>query len=162
MVQPTPDTLTEMATHPPRPPTAFPLDNYSVSVRVGLVSIITYICLFHGMTAFGLVGPDEPRYAAIARDMATGDDWVTPRLHGQPWLEKPILYYWGAAVGYRLFDDSELAARLPSALSALAALLALAWLTRRFYGNLSALLFGLLFPSSIARLAPPPVLTWLT
>ena len=152
MVQPTPDTLTEMATHPPRPPTAFHLANYSVSVRVGLVSIITYICLFHGMTAFGLVGPDEPRYAAIARDMATGDDWVTPRLHGQPWLEKPILYYWGAAVGYRLFDDSELAARLPSALSALAALLALAWLTRRFYGNLSALLFGLLFPSSIAIL----------
>ena len=141
-----------MATHPPRPPTAFHLANYSVSVRVGLVSIITYICLFHGMTAFGLVGPDEPRYAAIARDMATGDDWVTPRLHGQPWLEKPILYYWGAAVGYRLFDDSELAARLPSALSALAALLALAWLTRRFYGNLSALLFGLLFPSSIAIL----------
>ena len=71
-----------------------------------------YVCLFNGLTAFGLAGPDEPRYASVARDMAAGGDWVTPRLHGQPWLEKPILYYWVAALGYRVFGDGELAAEL--------------------------------------------------
>ena len=134
-------------------PVASPLlDDSGVRLKLGLVLVVTYVCLFHGLTAFGLVGPDEPRYAAIARDMAAGHDWITPRLHGTPWLEKPILYYWSAAVGYRLFGNSELAARLPSALSALATMPALGWLTRRFYGNLSALLFGLLFPSSVAVL----------
>ena len=118
-----------------------------------LVLVITYFCFFHGLTAFGLVGPDEPRYAAIARDMAITSDWITPRLHGEPWLEKPILYYWSAAIGYRLLGDSELAARLPSAVGALTTLLALGWLTRRFYGSHTALLFGLVFPSSIAGLA---------
>jgi len=117
-----------------------------------LILLVIYACFFNGLTAFGLVGPDEPRYASIARDMAAGDDWVTPRLHGDPWLEKPILYYWVAAIGYRMFGDGELAARLPSTLGALTTLFALSWVGWRFYGLTTAVLFALIFPSSIAVL----------
>ncbi len=53
--------------------------------------------------AIGLVGPDEPRYVGIARDMSQTHDWITPRLYGQPWFEKPVLYYWAAAVGFLLW-----------------------------------------------------------
>ena len=42
----------------------------------------------------GFLGPDEPRYASIGRDMAHSGDWITPRLNGQPWFEKPPLTYW--------------------------------------------------------------------
>jgi len=118
-----------------------------------LILVVVYVCFFNGLTAFGLVGPDEPRYASIARDMATGGDWVTPRLHGEPWLEKPILYYWVAAAGYRLFGDGELAARLPSVLGALTTILALGWVGWRVYGPTTAALFALVFPSSVAALA---------
>ena len=121
--------------------------------RVALTLVVVYVCFFNGLTAFGLVGPDEPRYANIAREMAAGDDWVTPRLHGEPWLEKPILYYWVAAVGYRLFGDGELAARLPSLLGALASMLAIGWAGWRFYGPTTAALFVLVFPSSVGVLA---------
>jgi len=124
----------------------------SRSAHLVVAALVTSVCLFHGLTSFGLVGPDEPRYAAVARDMAEGNDWVTPRLHGEPWLEKPILYYWVAAVGYRLFGDTEVAARLPSVAGAATTMLALSWLTRRFYGAPTAGLFLLLFPSSIAIL----------
>ena len=58
---------------------------------VPLVLIVLYVCLFSGLGAIGLVGPDEPRYAAIARAMAETHDWVTPRLWGTPWFEKPVL-----------------------------------------------------------------------
>ncbi len=51
--------------------------------------------------------------------MAETGDWVTPRLYGQPWFEKPILYYWAAAIGFRLHLTAEWAARLPSAVAAL-------------------------------------------
>ena len=121
--------------------------------RLALVLLVAYVCFFNGLTAFGLVGPDEPRYASIARDMATSGDWVTARLHGEPWLEKPILYYWVAALGYRVFSDGELAARLPSVLGAMATLLALGWVSWRFYGSTTATLFALMFPSSVAMLA---------
>ena len=120
--------------------------------QFALVLLVVYVCFFDGLTAFGLVGPDEPRYASIARDMAAGGDWVTPRLHGEPWFEKPILYYWVAALGYRVFGDGELAARLPSVLGALTTMLALGWIAWRFYGPTTAALFALVFPSSIAVL----------
>jgi 4-amino-4-deoxy-L-arabinose transferase-like glycosyltransferase len=93
------------------------------------------ICLFSHLGALGLVGPDEPRYAWIARAMAQTGDWVTPRLYGSPWFEKPILYYWAAALGFALRLPAEWAARLPSAIAALAAALAIAWLGKKHYGS---------------------------
>jgi len=62
--------------------------------------LIVLVCLFGHLGAIGLVGPDEPRYAWIARAMASSGDWVTPRLYRQPWFEKPVLYYWAAALGF--------------------------------------------------------------
>ena len=67
--------------------------------------------------------------------MAQTGDWVTPRLYGQPWFEKPILYYWLAATGFTLHLPAEWAARLPSALAALFVLAAIAWLARLVYGR---------------------------
>jgi 4-amino-4-deoxy-L-arabinose transferase-like glycosyltransferase len=93
------------------------------------------ICLFGQLGAIGLTGPDEPRYVWIARAMARTGDWVTPRLYGDPWFEKPILYYWAAAIGFRLNFSAEWAARLPSAFAALVAAIAIAWLARQIYGR---------------------------
>ena len=118
-----------------------------------LACAVLYFCLFDGVTSFGLVGPDEPRYAAIARDMAASGDWVTPRLNGEPWFEKPILYYWVAATGYRLLGDGELAARLPSGLGGLVTALALAWLAARTYEPATAAIVLLLYPTTIAAIA---------
>jgi 4-amino-4-deoxy-L-arabinose transferase-like glycosyltransferase len=100
-----------------------------------LAGIAVLVCLFGQLGAMGLTGPDEPRYVWIARVMAQTGDWVTPRLYGQPWFEKPILYYWLAAIGFRLHFSAEWAARLPSAFAALALLAAIAWLARRLYGQ---------------------------
>ncbi|MCI0356545.1 MAG: glycosyltransferase family 39 protein, partial [Acidobacteria bacterium] len=87
---------------------------------------------FFGLSSFGLVGPDEPRYAQVAREMLERDDWVTPTLYGQVWLEKPVLYYWGAQLWYRIFGVSDWAARLPSAVLATALVAAVFFFVRRF------------------------------
>lgn len=117
-----------------------------------LAAVVFYVCILESAGVLGMVGPDEPRYAAIAREMAHTGDWVTPRLHGQPWFEKPVLYYWAAAVSFKMFGVTEAAARLPSALSALIALLAMVFVARRWYGDSSALAFLLIFPSSVAAI----------
>jgi 4-amino-4-deoxy-L-arabinose transferase-like glycosyltransferase len=68
------------------------------------------------MQIIGLLGADEPRYAQVAREMLARHDWVTPTLWGQPWLEKPPLYYWGAMAAYQATGAvTDWAARLPSA-----------------------------------------------
>ena len=46
--------------------------------------------------------------------MARSGDWITPRLWGQPWFEKPALLYWMTAAGFRLGLGEEPAARFPA------------------------------------------------
>jgi 4-amino-4-deoxy-L-arabinose transferase-like glycosyltransferase len=119
---------------------------------IPLVLLLLYVCLFSGLGALGLVGPDEPRYAAIARAMAETHDWITPRLWGTPWFEKPVLYYWTAGIAMRLFGVSEFAARLPSALAALLAVVAVAWTALRSYGLGAAWYSLLMLPTSVAMI----------
>ena len=66
---------------------------------------------FYGLGAAPLLGPDEPRYAQVAREMGERGDWVTPTLGGHTWFEKPALLYWLMMAGYRVFGVSEFAAR---------------------------------------------------
>jgi 4-amino-4-deoxy-L-arabinose transferase-like glycosyltransferase len=119
---------------------------------VPFILVLLYVCLFSGLGALGLVGPDEPRYAAIARAMAETHDWITPRLWGSPWFEKPVLYYWTAGVAMRIFGVSEFAARLPSALAALLAVVAIKWTALRSYGVGTAWYSLLMLPTSVAMI----------
>jgi 4-amino-4-deoxy-L-arabinose transferase-like glycosyltransferase len=127
----------------------------SPAARIGWAILIVatlYVCYFSHLGAIGFVGPDEPRYAWIARDMAETGDWVTPRLYGKPWFEKPPLFYWGAALSFKLFGVSEAAARLPSAISALLATLALALLALRLYGAETARWLLLFLPTTVGMI----------
>jgi 4-amino-4-deoxy-L-arabinose transferase-like glycosyltransferase len=127
--------------------------NLAASIGWAILILATiYVCYLSHLGAIGLVGPDEPRYAWIARDMAETGNWITPRLYGRPWFEKPPLYYWGAALSFKLFGVSEAAARLPSAISALLATLALAWLALRLYGRETARWLLLLLPTTVGMI----------
>jgi len=59
-----------------------------------------------------LLDPDEGRYAEISREMLVTGDWVTPRLNGIKYFEKPPLQYWATAVAYKVFGLNEFSARL--------------------------------------------------
>lgn len=97
--------------------------------------LLAGFCAFlflYGLGQFGLIGADEPRYAQVAREMLQRHDWITPVLGGQPWLEKPPLYYWQAMLAYRIFGVSDWAARLPGALDASFLVLGVYFFLRRF------------------------------
>jgi len=66
--------------------------------------------------------------AQIARNMLSSGDWVTVRLDGVPYLEKPPLLYWAIAICYEVFGVHDWVARIPVALSAIG----LCWLTAAF------------------------------
>ena len=87
---------------------------------------------FYGAGQFGLIGADEPRYAQVAREMLERRDWITPTLGGQPWLEKPPLYYWQAMLAYSILGVTDAAARIPSAIDAALLVIAVYLFFRRF------------------------------
>ena len=135
-----------------------------------------------GGDRLGLVGADEPRYAQIAREMLALHDkacdaahtnlipnsfrpadiaaayhcllagTVTPVLYGQPWLEKPALYYWRAMGFFREFGVSDWSARLPSTSGALALIILIYLHMKRFRpgGQLDA---ALITASTLAIIA---------
>ncbi len=93
-----------------------------VYILAGLIAV-GGIAFFLGLGRLALTGPDEPRYAEVAREMFVTGDYISPRLAGCLWFEKPVLLYWMTASAYQLFGVNEFAARFPSALAALAALI---------------------------------------
>ena len=59
-----------------------------------------------------MLDPDEGRYAEIPREMVTTGNWVTPRLDGLKYFEKPALQYWATAALYSVVGLSNWSSRL--------------------------------------------------
>jgi 4-amino-4-deoxy-L-arabinose transferase-like glycosyltransferase len=93
---------------------------------------------FYGLGHFPLLGPDEPRYAQVAREMFLRRDFVTPTLGGHVWFEKPALLYWMMMASYKLFGVSEWAARFPAALSGVLTVTAVFFIGRKAEQTYSA------------------------
>lgn len=93
-------------------------------------TVVIVLVYFFGLT-IPLVGPDEPRYAQVAREMFERGDWVTPTLGGHHWFEKPALLYWLQITSYNIFGVTEFAARFGSALFGLGTTASLWILGRR-------------------------------
>jgi 4-amino-4-deoxy-L-arabinose transferase-like glycosyltransferase len=100
--------------------------------RAWLVLLVVVCAVyFYGLGAVPLLGPDEPRYAEVAREMYARGDWVTPTLGGHVWFEKPALLYWLMMAAYRLFGVTEFAARAGSALAGVLTVLITGRIARR-------------------------------
>ncbi len=86
--------------------------------KAALALIIGFIVLYIAtLSSRGLMMPDETRYAELAREMLTDNDWVVPHLDGFRYFEKPVMFYWATAASMKLFGQNAFALRLPSALS---------------------------------------------
>ena len=84
---------------------------------VAAVVLFALALFLIGLGRAGLSEPDEPYYAVPALEMVGAGSWGMPLLHGRPWFDKPILFYWVVGSAFRLFGASEWAARIGSALA---------------------------------------------
>lgn len=112
--------------------------------------LVAFALCFVVVYLFGLdlpfLGPDEPRYSQVAREMFDRGDWVTPTLGGFDWFEKPALLYWLQITFFNIFGANEFAARLGSALFGIGTTVALFLLARNLVRK-----FGLseIFPAVV-------------
>jgi len=106
-------------------------------------------------------------HGQLTRTMLTSGDWVTARLDGVKYLEKPPLMYWAIVVSYKIFGVHDWAARIPIALAALS----LAWVTAAFgiwaFGRRAGLYAGVIIATCVGlflftRVLIPDVIVTLT
>ena len=122
------------------------------------LALIVVLIYFFGLT-IPLLGPDEPRYSQVAREMFERGDWITPTLGGFHWFEKPVFLYWLQIGSYNLLGVSEFSARFGSALFGLGTVLSLFLLGRSYSRTVTneksdlAFLLALISASSIGLLS---------
>ncbi len=100
-----------------------------------------------------LIDPDEGRYAEISREMVSTGDWLTPRLNGYKYFEKPALQYWATAAAFEIFGNNNAAARIWPALTGFLCALFVWFVAGRIYGNqagFAALVITLNYPLFVA------------
>ncbi len=126
-----------------------------VSFRFVLSASLLIVALaiplfFLWIGSYPLFDPDEPYYAVPAFEMLRTGTWKITIFNGQPWFDKPILYYWIILAFYHLFGVSEAAARLGSALAALVGALAVFIGGRKLgFGNRTALVSAIVLATAI-------------
>jgi 4-amino-4-deoxy-L-arabinose transferase-like glycosyltransferase len=119
-----------------------------------LATWVLFVAVFLAVQFASLFTPPllddvDASHAQVAQHMAESNDWVTMKLNGIRYLEKPPLPYWLAAGLYKIFHQNVFATHLPNTL----ALLGLAWLawlwTSRGWGSRAGLYAGLAVLTSV-------------
>lgn len=115
-------------------------------------TILLLYCLFLFLLFLGnvpLLDPDEPVYGETAKEMLATGDWLSPRIYGEFWYDKPPLFYWLEAAFFSVFGISTFSARLPSALIAAGTVLYTYSAARRLLDEKTAFLGALILASSL-------------
>lgn len=110
---------------------------------------ITTLILFTNLGGIPLLDPDEPVYAETPKEMIKFNDFLSPRIYGEFWYDKPPMYYWLVAGSFKLLGVSELASRLPAALMALATVIMIYFAGVRLFSARAGLLSALVLATSI-------------
>jgi len=99
-----------------------------------------------------LFDPDEGLHAAIAQEMNARGDYVTPTFLGEPFLDKPILFFWAEALSLRVFGRNEAAVRIPPLLFGLFGMIAVAALGRALFDEKAGLAAGIAYGTMLLPL----------
>lgn len=96
-----------------------------------------------------LANPDEGRYTEISREMAISSDYVTPRLNGVKYFEKPPLVYWLSALTFKAFGVNHFTARIWVALFAVLGCVLTYYAAASIYGRAAGFWAAIVLATSL-------------
>jgi len=114
-----------------------------------VLAMVLAVWFGYELNSRSLWDPDEGRYSEIPREMVASGDYITPRLNGVKYFEKPVLFYWMQAGAIKLFGVSEWSLRLWSALLAVLGCLAVYYAGYRLFGRRTGLFAAAILATSV-------------
>jgi 4-amino-4-deoxy-L-arabinose transferase-like glycosyltransferase len=124
-----------------------------------LLLVLLALIWFASLAPRHLAKTDEGRYGEIPREMQVSGDWVTPRLDGLKYFEKPPLQYWATAAAFEVFGVGEWTTRLWTGLTGFLGVLMVATTARRLYGGAAGFYAAAVLASSMLYLLMAHVAT---
>lgn len=97
----------------------------------------------------GLIHSDEGRYALLGLEMFRSGDWITPRLNGLLYFEKPVFQYWMTALSFTVFGVNDFAARMWPALSGFLSVVVVYFTAQRLWTERAAVFAAAVTGSSV-------------
>lgn len=130
--------------------TALPRSGTGVLPDLAALAALALVLFLPALGERALWNPDEARYAEVAREMRVSGEWALPHLNGEVYAQKPPLLFWAINLASLVTGGlNEHAARLPSALAALAATLLTYRVGRRFFGRRAGLISAAALATSV-------------
>jgi len=131
-------------------PAGVPEARLSDRAAIGILFALSLPLFFVKLGAAGLVDPDEPYYAVPALEMLKSGAWAVPVFRGEPWFDKPVLFYWMILAAFKTFGVSEWAARVGSALAGVGGAVSIvAWAPSRWRRGGAHVLAAIVLATSI-------------
>lgn len=107
------------------------------------------VLFFFGNAYIAITDPVESNYTLTAAEMLASGDYISPRIYGDYWYDKPIFFYWELIAAFRVFGINEFAARFFPAIFGVFGMVMVYGFARKLYdektGFLSALILGTSF-----------------
>lgn len=115
---------------------------------VALAAIIVLVLAGNGQLA--ITDPVESNYALTAKEMLSAGDFISPRIYGNYWYDKPIFFYWELLAAFSAFGINEFAARFFPAVFSVLNVLETYYFAKKIYDKRTALLSALIFGTTTA------------
>lgn len=109
------------------------------------VLVLSLLSFLPWLGSYGLLDPTDSFFLESGREAVETGQYLLPLNNYQPWLDKPILFFWMLAASYKLFGLSPFVGRLPAALSAVACALIIYLACRPLLRRRAAAVAALIF-----------------
>ena len=114
----------------------------SLTALLVFLAALTFYLAFNAYIP--ITDPVESNYALTAKEMVETGDWLSPRIYGHYWFDKPIMIYWLIALSFKVFGITDFAARFPAALFSAGSVAFIYWFGQKLFANTKAALLSAL------------------
>ena len=113
--------------------------------RILLVLIFAFILLVYITGLFPETTADSAKYASVSREMVENGDALHLKIHGEPYIQKPPLLFWLAAISFKLFGVSMFSFKLSTLLFSILGIYSVYRLGRLCFGKKAGLVSALIY-----------------
>lgn len=114
-----------------------------------LLLLLSLVLFFAGNGQLLITDPVESNYVLTAKEMLASGDWLSPRIYGNYWYDKPWMFYGELLAAFRLFGETSFAARFFPAVFGTIGVLQTYWFAQKLYSRNVGFLSGLIMATSV-------------